>query len=718
MFRPTISQIGLLVVAFLLASELLFVCILKVQLDELNAKLAREERNREVVELLNDSAAHLQSFYVDMIRDSNVVQFNERRGLTQQFEGHTKAIDEDFEALKVLLKDEPAKLARIERFQKEKSRVLSKLLNAFTNSPAVMSLKTVDKFVKFFRKEANYSRTLAKSFSNENKLNQEQDIEKVQRLLFAGLMMNFATSVAACFFFWKYVAARINIVTENIARLSTDEPLHEPLSGEDEVAIIDSTFHYLSDEILAAADREHSLIENSTDVICTIDSRGYFREVSKASIEQWGYAPEDLIDQEASAVIGIRHVPNVFLSSSSGIAADATAALDERVRRADGTFIDTLWSTHWSPADGSIFCIVRDRTDSKRLTQLLEAQENQVRNAIENMPLGILTTDGAGIIRQANHTAKRLLSKPQLASENVDDILIVAGSNGKTITQALFDPAIPAPIRCTTSGANGSTVYTSVSLGKTTTEADEDLVLLFEDASERVRLEELKLNFVSLLGESLRVPLDEVRTIVSSEFQSTEKESTKKRLARILPNIERLLKLLDGLLEMESLEPGKLVGALTPCAVTDIVNQSVNAVVDHAEQQKINLVLESIDCAVLADQQRLVQVVINLLTNAIKYSPSQSTVTVSVVKDAESVEIRVIDQGRGLPAELHESIFESYVQSQVSDAKRGSGTGLGLAICRQIVHSHNGTIGVNSEVGRGSIFWINLPLAGDEHEHR
>ena len=714
MFRPTISRIGLLVVAFLLASELLFVCILKVQLDELNAKLAHEERNREVVELLIDSGSHLQAFYVDMIRDSNVVQFNERHGLTQQFEGHKKAIDADFEALRVLLKDEPARLARIEKFQKEKTRVLTKLLDAFTNSPAVMSLKEVDKFVKFFRKEANYSRALAKSFSNENKFNQEQDIEKVQKLLFIGLMMNFITSVAACFFFWRFVAARINVVTENIARLSTDEPFHEPLSGEDEVAIIDSTFHYLSDEILAAADRERSLVENSTDVICTIDSRGYFREVSKASKEQWGYEPEDLIDREASEAIGIRNVPNIFLDSESGIADDATAALDERVRKADGSFIDTLWSTHWSPADGSIFCIVRDRSDSKRLSRLLEAQENQVRNAIENMPLGILTTDGAGIIRQANHTAKRLLSKPHLAAQNVDEILFVAGCPNKTITQALFDPTVPTPIRCTTPGADGSTIYTSVSLGKTTTEVDEDLVLLFEDASERVRLEELKLNFVSLLGESLRLPLDEVRSIVSSEFQSTEKETTKKRLARILPNIERLLKLLDGLLEMESLEPGKLVGALIPCAVTDIVNQSVNAVVDHAEQQKINLVSESIDCAVLADQQRLVQVVINLLTNAIKYSPTQSTITVSVGKNADSVEIRVIDQGRGLPAELHESIFESYVQSQASDAKRGSGTGLGLAICKQIVLSHNGTIGVNSEVGKGSTFWIRLPLAGDQ----
>jgi signal transduction histidine kinase len=186
-------------------------------------------------------------------------------------------------------------------------------------------------------------------------------------------------------------------------------------------------------------------------------------------------------------------------------------------------------------------------------------------------------------------------------------------------------------------------------------------------------------------------------------------EKQQQRIARTLANIDRLLKLIDELLDIEKLASGKLVDELTPCAVNNIVKGAVNAVRDHAELQKLTLTSQDSDGTVLADEQRLIQVVVNLLTNAIKYSPANTTIAVEQADLGQDIEIRVVDQGRGLPANMHERIFESYVQVQKSDAKRGTGTGLGLAICKQIVEKHGGTIGVISEEGKGSCFWIRLP---------
>ncbi len=129
-----------------------------------------------------------------------------------------------------------------------------------------------------------------------------------------------------------------------------------------------------------------------------------------------------------------------------------------------------------------------------------------------------------------------------------------------------------------------------------------------------------------------------------------------------------------------------------------------------SERHKITISATTEDRTLVADANRLVQVLVNLLSNAIKFSPPDAQVTITLVADETWLEFSVIDQGRGIPPEFLDSVFDRFVQVRDTDATVKGGTGLGLPICKGIVEEHSGTIGVTSEVGKGSRFWFKIPV--------
>jgi len=114
------------------------------------------------------------------------------------------------------------------------------------------------------------------------------------------------------------------------------------------------------------------------------------------------------------------------------------------------------------------------------------------------------------------------------------------------------------------------------------------------------------------------------------------------------------------------------------------------------------------------DELRLVQAVINLLSNAIKFSPKNGTVTLAIVRSANHVELRIVDEGPGIPQEDANLIFEEFRQSATAKQSSMKSTGLGLAIVKAIAEAHGGEVGVDSEVGKGSTFWIRIPTNSED----
>jgi two-component system, OmpR family, sensor histidine kinase VicK len=144
-----------------------------------------------------------------------------------------------------------------------------------------------------------------------------------------------------------------------------------------------------------------------------------------------------------------------------------------------------------------------------------------------------------------------------------------------------------------------------------------------------------------------------------------------------------------------------------------LVDQSFESVRPFADEQGISLASSPSWVRVWVDADRIVQVLVNLLSNAIKFSAAGREVRVWAEDQGSRVRVFVKDQGRGIPATYRQRIFERFFQVEDTDKRDQAGTGLGLAICKAIVEHHGGRIGVESEVGVGSTFWIEIPTAGD-----
>lgn len=236
--------------------------------------------------------------------------------------------------------------------------------------------------------------------------------------------------------------------------------------------------------------------------------------------------------------------------------------------------------------------------------------------------------------------------------------------------------------------------------------------LAFRDLTRRREVDRLKSEFVSVVSHELRTPLTSIHGslgLLSSGMLGSNKG--KRMLEIAVNNTDRLIRLLNDILDIEKLESGKIQMNRTICDAGDLIRRSVEVMKSMADEQKITIRFAEVRAAIDADCDRIVQCLTNLLSNAIKFSnPGGSVwVTGNVVRD--DVQFEVIDHGRGVPEGKRDSIFERFHQVDASDSRRKGGTGLGLAITRSIVLQHGGRIWLTSEVGKGSSFFFTIPLA-------
>ncbi len=238
------------------------------------------------------------------------------------------------------------------------------------------------------------------------------------------------------------------------------------------------------------------------------------------------------------------------------------------------------------------------------------------------------------------------------------------------------------------------------------------------ELSQRSALDSLKDEFVSTVSHELRTPLTSIRGalgLLSSGVLGTVDAQAKNLLRIALTNTERLIRLINDILDLQRMDSGRSVLQVRRCSLPDLVHQAIETMSAMADASEVKLVVSPAAKQILpsvffdGDSDRILQVITNLLSNAIKFSPPNSAVTIEVETPPEALIFRVSDQGRGIPEDQLETIFERFRQVEHDDARQRGGTGLGLAICRSIVQQHGGTIWAQRNPVKGVSMLVKLP---------
>jgi signal transduction histidine kinase len=235
---------------------------------------------------------------------------------------------------------------------------------------------------------------------------------------------------------------------------------------------------------------------------------------------------------------------------------------------------------------------------------------------------------------------------------------------------------------------------------------------VFTDATQEGEIDEMKSEFISVASHEMRTPMTSIKgslELLLGGYAGELPAEATELLGISLTAVDRLVRLINDLLDIAKIESGKMEFHLDPLDVNDCVRKSLRSLRALAEAHRVSIRAESTDNLprVLADRDRLEQVITNLLSNALKYSPPDSVVRIETHSTGKAVRVSVSDQGPGIPSDQLEKVFDRFQQLQ--GAKKGSG--LGLTICRALVEQHRGRIWVESEPGHGAQFHFELPIA-------
>jgi len=377
---------------------------------------------------------------------------------------------------------------------------------------------------------------------------------------------------------------------------------------------------------------------------------------------------------------------------------------------------------------------VRSMDELRSLSKAIGEIGTQLRNKIEEisnekdylqtilrgMTEGVLVVDGRARILMVNNALRQLLALSSDVSDRMPVEIIRNAELEEAIRKAIrVGESISLELDINKSGEK--TIEVSVvSIHPSRTRMEEDsegirgAVAVFHDITRLKQLEKIRQDFVANVSHELRTPLTTIKGYAETLLDGALKEDQAYQFVQVIQrHTDRLTKIVEDLLMLSKIETKEFQLKMEMIFLPNLIDDIIDFVRKPAEKKKISLSRHDIpsSLAVRADRSYLEQILINLLDNAIKYTPEGGRVIVSAgEKDSKDVQFSIEDNGIGIPKEDLSRIFERFYRVDKGRSKELGGTGLGLSIVKHLVQAHGGRVWVESQLGKGSTFYFTLPI--------
>ncbi len=483
-----------------------------------------------------------------------------------------------------------------------------------------------------------------------------------------------------------------------------------------------------------------SILEIASDAIIAIDRDRQITLFNQGAEHIFGYPAKDAIGRSLNLLLPQEFADLVCTSLLETQQQVQTANFDRTFRPKGGRYqvVGIRQDGSKFPAEISISylelgqeqvytMILRDVTERQQI-------ENELRDALqkldfhfENSPLAAIEWDREFRVSRWSATAEKIFgwSSAQVLGKRPDEWKFVVPEDAERIAAVMERLTSGREISNVTTNRNycqdGTIVncewYNSVQLDPSG--RMQSIFSLILDVTNRHQMERIKDEFISVVSHELRTPLTSIYgslKLLESGLLERQPQKQQRLLTIAVDNTDRLMRLVNDILDIERIESGTVQMVKSVCKVSELMAKTVDAIEPLAEAAGIYLSVSNAGGQVWVDPDRMIQAFTNLLSNAIKFSPRDSTIWFTATKRSGQMLFQVRDCGRGIPADKLGIIFERFQQVDGSDARNGEGTGLGLAICRSIIQQHGGQIWVESVLGAGSTFSCILPRSPSDRD--
>jgi PAS domain S-box-containing protein len=460
------------------------------------------------------------------------------------------------------------------------------------------------------------------------------------------------------------------------------------------------------------------LFDTSLDLILVTDSRGRFLQVSPSAFAILGYQPAEMTGRSAVEFLyqdDLAHTREHMRAIRRG---RSTGLFETRYVHKEGRLVTLAWTGVWSDVAQQHSFIGRDMTEQKIAEDALKRALARHQAVFNSAIFGIVTLNESGSIENLNPAAEAMFGATlqEIARRDIGRLIDLGGPvdvSSATRLRRLLDKN-EGVRELTGIRPDGTNFPIDFQVAEMPIGDRRMFAVFARDISERKRNERMKGEFVATVSHELRTPLTSIAGslgLLAGGAAGQLPDAARRLLAIAHGNSQRLVRLINDILDIEKIESGKVAFALQPVELRALAEQAIEGNRGFAESFGVTVRLDpaSAEAVVRVDPDRMVQVITNLLSNAVKFSPRGEEVLVSLENKGGRVGLTVSDRGPGIPPEHTTRIFEKFVQVDATDARQRGGTGLGLSIVKQIMLRLGGEIGVRPAVGGGSVFCVELP---------